>query len=489
MYSVIKGWCDAYERCCLHKIPAPHTITLTSVHTVRPLELVCLDFLTLERSKGGIENVLVVTDYYTRYAQAYPTPDQRAPTIANVLWKRFICHYGIPERIHTDQGMNFESNLLQQLWKVMGISKSWTTPYHPQGNGTTERFNRTLMNMLGTLEPDQKLNRKEYVEPMTHAYNCTRHESTGFSPFLLMSGRHPRLPVDLALGLPHMEEGVSEYEDYVQQFQDRLAKAYKRATDLSTKAKQKQKYFYDCKAREAPLALGDWVLVANKGQRGKQKLRDKWERAPHVVIKKQGELPVYVVCPETGAGERVLHRNLLTPCMFLPIEGIVNYESEDKVALEPGQEIDSDSLSDIGDVGEDSELSVSEQDSWVETRERVRPPTPLTHSPSTPGTHPQIDPLHVHTESNSDTLIESSHPDTDTVHGDVEQPDPGQPGPTEVSQYSDHPEQSGLVTEFQPEFCRSQRQRKPPNRLSLKAHVQDYDSSKGYSQCQPFKIS
>uniref|UniRef100_H3AP44 Gypsy retrotransposon integrase-like protein 1 n=1 Tax=Latimeria chalumnae TaxID=7897 RepID=H3AP44_LATCH len=312
MYSVIKGWCDAYERCCLHKIPAPHTITLTSVHTVRPLELVCLDFLTLERSKGGIENVLVVTDYYTRYAQAYPTPDQRAPTIANVLWKRFICHYGIPERIHTDQGMNFESNLLQQLWKVMGISKSWTTPYHPQGNGTTERFNRTLMNMLGTLEPDQKLNRKEYVEPMTHAYNCTRHESTGFSPFLLMSGRHPRLPVDLALGLPHMEEGVSEYEDYVQQFQDRLAKAYKRATDLSTKAKQKQKYFYDCKAREAPLALGDWVLVANKGQRGKQKLRDKWERAPHVVIKKQGELPVYVVCPETGAGERVLHRNLLT---------------------------------------------------------------------------------------------------------------------------------------------------------------------------------
>ena len=128
-----------------------------NTETSQPMELVCIDFLKLEKSKGGIENVLVVTDHFTKYTQAYPTTNQTASTTAKVLFERFFVHYGFLSRIHSDQGRNFESKLIEELCHLTGTQKSRTTPYHPMGNGLAERFNSTLINMLGTLEPHQKV--------------------------------------------------------------------------------------------------------------------------------------------------------------------------------------------------------------------------------------------------------------------------------------------------------------------------------------------
>ena len=129
---------------------------LENIVATDPLELVHLNYLCLEPGKGLEENVLVVTDHFTRYAQAYVTRTQTTQTTAKTLWDKFIVHYGLPKRILSDQGQNFESQLVADLCMLMGMQKIWTSPYHPQTNGQCERFNSTLIGMLGTLPPEKK---------------------------------------------------------------------------------------------------------------------------------------------------------------------------------------------------------------------------------------------------------------------------------------------------------------------------------------------
>ena len=231
---------------CLKRKSTPQVAPLQPILVSQPLELVHLEYLTLEPSKENIENVLVITDHFTRYALAYASKTQTAQATARILWDNFICHYGFPEQFISDQGRNFESDLIQELCKIAGVKKLHTTPYHPQSNGQCERFNSTLCNMLGTLSDEEKSDWKSHLGCMTHAYNCTKHASTTYSPYYLMFGRHPRLPIDVAFGLhkPNCSDNCSKSR-YIQKLRRRLNYAHKKASKYSSEQAQKYKTSYD----------------------------------------------------------------------------------------------------------------------------------------------------------------------------------------------------------------------------------------------------
>jgi len=308
-------------RCILRKGDDNQRAPLVPISSSQPLELVCMDFLSLETSKGGYENILVITDHFTRYAMAVPTKNQTAKTTADAFFHNFVVHYGIPQRIHTDQGRNFESRLLQELCLLTGMKKSRTTSYHPMGNGACERMNRTLIGMLGTLSDEKKKDWRSYIDALVHSYNCTRQESTGHSPYFLMFGREPRLPVDLVFGV-HREKSTESLTAYVEKLRTRMTKAYNLAEKAAEKAKERQKSIYDTKVRGAVPHVGDRVLVKIVAFDGKHKLSNKWEEDPYVILEQPNQnIPVFVVKKENGEGrKRTLHRNLLLPIGAIPIK-------------------------------------------------------------------------------------------------------------------------------------------------------------------------
>ena len=137
---------------CLNRKAIPDVAPLQQIIASQPMELVHMDFLSIEPSKENIENVLVITDHFTRYAQAYSSKTLTAQATAKLLWENVIRHYGFPEKFLSDQGRNFESELISELCKLAQVEKVHTTPYHPMTNGQCERYNSTLCNMLGTLK-------------------------------------------------------------------------------------------------------------------------------------------------------------------------------------------------------------------------------------------------------------------------------------------------------------------------------------------------
>ena len=314
MLHHISEWIKNCEVCYRRKASTKQVAPLVNIESSQPMQIMCIDYLSLERSVGGYENVLVITDHYTRFAKAIATRNQTAQTTARHLFDLMINDYGVPEKLHSDQGPAFESRVIKELCKMMGVHKTHTTCYHAMGNGQVERFNQSLINLLSTLPDEKKSRWRDYIGPMVHAYNCTVNDATGFSPFYLMFGREPRLPIDVEFGI-ESDDDQRSYTEYVKKMQERLEHAYKLASDHISKHQAQGKRFYDKKARAATVRVGDKVLVRKVRFEGTHKLVDKWEKDVHVVLSQPNKnIPVFDVQPENGVGKvRKLHRNLLHP--------------------------------------------------------------------------------------------------------------------------------------------------------------------------------
>ena len=155
----------------------------------KPMEFLSVDVLELPLSNCRNRYLLVCVDGFSRWLEAYAMPDQTAGRIAGILVEMF-CRLGHPQFLHSDQGRNFESNLIKEICKAWGTAKSRTTAYHPSGNGEVERANRSIIQMLRAFV-ESRNNWEEYLPLILYAYRTSVNSSTGLSPYFLMYGREP----------------------------------------------------------------------------------------------------------------------------------------------------------------------------------------------------------------------------------------------------------------------------------------------------------
>ena len=151
--------------------------------------------------------------------EAYAIRNQEALTVAKVLVNEMFCHFFPPEQLHSDQGRQFEADLMREICALLQIHKTRMTAYHPHCNGLVERFNYKYIAKHHQTEWEQCIWR------VCSAYNSSVHASTGYTPFYLMHGCQVQLPVDLMYGsTPH--EVNHSLSDYAYKLCNDLKEAY-----------------------------------------------------------------------------------------------------------------------------------------------------------------------------------------------------------------------------------------------------------------------
>ena len=311
--------CRECEECQKSKLPIPTRAPLVNVPVGRPWQMVAIDILEVPLSNRNNRYLLVVQDYFTKWPEAIPIPDQTAARITKEMVKLF-CMYGIPDIVHSDQGRNFESTIFRQTLAAFGTKKSHTTAYHPEGDGMVERLNRSLLQLLRTYAQRQD-DWEKHLPLVLYAYRTSTHSSTGTSPFQLMYGRQPKsctfssfTGYDALQYQETLQAKLAELQDLVEAHIVESAKRHKGA--------------YDQKSAERRFKTGDlvWLSIPTAG-----KLDPRWEGKWKVKIMKS---PVTMEITD-GKRTKVVHVNRLQPRIQPSVEEDVNSGVQHTQRIEP----------------------------------------------------------------------------------------------------------------------------------------------------------
>ena len=259
--------------------------------------------------------ILVVTDYFTRWVEAYPIRDQTAETIAKVLASEWVTRFGCMSELHSDNGTNFVSEIMQSLCKLLGIERSTTCVRRPQSDGVCERFNHTVQNMLSTALTDHIFDWDEVLPFLMMAYRASKHESTGFSPNKMLYGKEIKLPLEAyAPETPDSQEFKAP--EYVEHIQNLLKKSHAIAMENLERAVEYQQRSYLNRLKPHAYHLKEavwyWRPVFKKGQC--PKLMSFWI-GPFFIVEILSDV-VYRIQRNARCNSQIVHHNQIKPCFF-----------------------------------------------------------------------------------------------------------------------------------------------------------------------------
>ena len=232
------------------------------------MDLLNVDFTSIETTlelnrPPKVANVLVFQDHFTKHIMAYVIPNQTPKTVAKFLYQGYISIFGAPARLLSDWDANFMSSITEKMCNLLSMKKLQTMPYHPQTNGLVVRSHQTIMQMIGKLGEDEKADWPGHLAEIVHTYNATWSTMMGYSPYYLMFGCRPRLPVNFyftTLGsteVPRRGAFAKCVDEYLATVQDQVKAALQEAQIQSMAEAQRQKQYYNWKIGDVGLKPGD----------------------------------------------------------------------------------------------------------------------------------------------------------------------------------------------------------------------------------------
>lgn len=265
MKDFVKNYCRKCDLCSARKpSKASNRAPMKQYLTGEPMERIAVDILgPLPLTENGNRYIFVICDCFTKWTEAIAIANQEAKTVAKAFVNEFLCRFGTPLQIHSDQGSNFGSKLFHDMCDLFQIDKTRTTSMRPQANGNVERFNRTLTNMLTMYCKDDQRCWDQYLPQVMMAYRASQHASTSRTPNSMMLGREITLPMQAVIGRPVVDSDEESYEpdEYVLDLQSKLDHIHCMARKCLKKKTDYQKRYYDLTAKKRTLKAGQLVWV------------------------------------------------------------------------------------------------------------------------------------------------------------------------------------------------------------------------------------
>ena len=288
--------------------------------SVQPLEDIAIDILgPLPKSTRGNLFILVVTDRFSKLTQAIPLKTIKALDVSVALVNEWIFKYGAPRRLLSDNGSQFISDIFQRVCSLLRVHNALTMTYHPQTNGQTERFNRSLTAMLRCYVEDHPQDWCAYVRALTYAYNTSVHRGIDAAPFDLVLSRSPP---DFTLAQPTGGRGKTGKPFDRQDFVSRLRVAIGRASANLKKHQSRYKADFDKHIRNSAMNLTteDKVyLDLNDGAKKRDKLSNEVGGAYQLLeVDKKTKT---VVIQRGNVTERVSMNRVTRAPKSAPVEG------------------------------------------------------------------------------------------------------------------------------------------------------------------------
>ena len=227
---------------------------------VGPFHTLVIDTVgPLPRTKNGHKHIVCVTDQYSRYVIAWPTPDITAKSIAKKFFEKVICVYGAPKRLLSDNGTGFTSALFKELCSILNIRQIFSPSYSPTSQGQVERMQRSIVQLLRHYVNQKQTNWDAFLPQITWALNTSENQPLGFSSYLLLFGRMPTFPSEI--NLPDPLNSDSTIQEHLASILENQVDASKFAYERLGKEQEKMKDRYDRNSTNIDLKIGDPVYV------------------------------------------------------------------------------------------------------------------------------------------------------------------------------------------------------------------------------------
>ncbi|MCG7866651.1 MAG: DDE-type integrase/transposase/recombinase [Candidatus Thiodiazotropha taylori] len=316
----VARYCNSCDKCTARKTPShPSRAPLQRFQVGEPMEKIALDVLgPLPVSQAGNRYTLVLMDCFTKWTECYAMTNQEAATIVKILVNEFICRFGTPLQILSDQGSNFQAKLFTDVCHFLKIDKVRTSSMRPQANGSVERFNRTLQTMLTVFCENEQRRWDQYLPQLMMAYRASVHAATKKTPNLLMLGREITLPLEVVTGHPESCGGSQDQvhvdeDEYLEGLRSNMVKVHDVARRNLKIQSTYQKRHYDLKAKKQSFEPGQpvWLYHPTRRVGVCSKLTSKW-KGPYVIIRKLDDI-TYLVKNSPKQKAKVYHVDRLLP--------------------------------------------------------------------------------------------------------------------------------------------------------------------------------